>query len=198
MDYLANLVVDRNLVEPYQVDLAFLVALLEDLQNLVEDSYLMHLVACQVVEITFLVEHQVAFQEGLFDLMEAYQEEDFPYPEEDRPSLVVEDFPHPVEDRPSLVVEDFPYPEEALTSLEAVALQIVVEVNFPFPVVDHSFPFPVEDRPSLVVEDFPYLEEALPFLEEVAFHSLEAVAFHFLVAAFHFLVVACILETKVC
>ena len=95
----------------------------------------MHLVACRVVEIKFLVGHQVAFQEGLFDLMEAYQEEDFPYP--------------------------------------------------------------VEDRPSLVVEDFPYPEEALPF-QEVAFHSLEAVAFHFLVAAFHFLVVACILETKVC
>ena len=91
----------------------------------------MHLVACRVVEITFLVDHQVAFQEGLFDLMEAYQEVD-------NPSLVVVDFPYLEEALPfleevalhCLEVVAFHFLVAAFHSLEAVALQIVVEHHF--------------------------------------------------------------------
>ena len=150
VDYLANLVVDYPYLEEHLVDQPFLVALLEDLledpledQNWQVDSYLMHLVACRVVEITYLVEHQVAFQEGLFDLMEAYQEEDFPYPVEDRPSLVVEDFPYLEEALPFLevafrslevvafhfLVAAFHFLVAAFHSLEVVALQMVVVVK---------------------------------------------------------------------
>ena len=129
----------------------------------------MHLVACRVVEITFLEDHQVAFQEGLYHPLEAYQEEvlqsqvvvDFPSPVVvDFPSLVVEDCPFPV-------VADFPYPEE---------------VDFPF-LEEAAFH-------SLVAVAFQILVAA-------AFHSLEVVVLLRLVVA-HQLVADFLLETKVC